>query len=87
MASGAELVLFRMWFVRAAPSPGPCEGGCPDLILLSGVVFFNLFSPSSRSVILVRRASKDLSCFFHVKQRGLSCLLSSELLLCSTERT
>lgn len=40
VASGAELVLFRMWLVCAAPSTGQWEGGCPDLLLLSGGFLF-----------------------------------------------
>lgn len=64
MASGAELVLFGMWFVSAAPA----QGSVKKVALISYCCqdVFYLFSPSSRSVILAGQARKGLALLFFV---------------------
>lgn len=53
-----------------SPSTEPCERGYPDLLLLSRE-FLNLFSPSSRSVILVGQPRQGLAQAFSCKTAWL----------------
>lgn len=66
----------------------PAQGSVKEIALISYCCqeVFYLFSPSSRSVILVGQTRKGLSLLFFFRKTAWLILLSSELLLYSIER-